>query len=234
VRRTFALPTLKQTGRDLLSWKDDTVPGLNAAANVFSPDGRYLVSGQFAGLFLVDLSAKEKQVELKAKDQDKVCHPLAFSADGRLLAGVIYGKKIKVMGFDSVEPEKEPGEVVVWDTATGAVRTQLKTGPLDVLAFSPDNKRIATANTQGLRVWDLKSGKEQVRHKPASPLLPPPVKGEQPKLDPRFPGFAPPVSLRLQDRPVFRTVAFSPDGKSLATGQTDTTVLIWRAEPPKK
>ena len=104
---------------------------------------------------------------------------MVFSPDGKLLAsaGGNFG---------------QPGEVKVWDVATGKGRFCL-TGHKDLVscvAFSPDGRRLASANggvrTPGeIKTWDLTNGREL-------------------------------STLASHTAPV-RSLAFSPDGRMLAS-----------------
>jgi WD40 repeat protein len=157
---------------------------------------------------------------------------LAFSSDGKLLAGV------------TGDPE-EPGTVTLWDLTTGkalwthqekkgvptvafapdgrrlAIGTYGATAKvLDVIdgkekamlphprevravAFAPDGKRLATACWDGvLRVWDLDSGTETLAC--------------QPNKDRLF------------------GVQFSPDGKLLLVAGGDDGVRLWDAATGKE
>src|SRR5262249_11536989 len=75
---------------------------------------------------------------------------LAFAPDGKTLA--------TGGGFDDV-----PGEVKLWDLATGSEGRsfQGKQNGVYALAFAPDGQTLATASfDQMVRLWDVATGRE--------------------------------------------------------------------------
>jgi len=101
------------------------------------------------------------------------------------------------------------GSTYLWDVATGT-RTAVLVGPNSAevlsLAFSPDGKTLAIGDASGrVYLWDVSTATL------IAVLTAPPSVG-----NPKFGGQNPVTS-----------VAFSPDGKTLATGCTDGLTYLW-------
>ncbi len=105
--------------------------------------------------------------------------------------------------------------VAVWDAATGRRRHTFRVptprgfgDPRSFLAFSPDGRLLACADVY--RVWEVKTGREVWRL---------PV-----GATPRRPVGAPPVQGFVDTA---SSVAFTPDGKRLATSDSSGRVRLW-------
>jgi WD40 repeat protein len=114
---------------------------------------------------------------------------LAFSADGRLLAA-----------SDSA------GRVLVWEwEARRPLYPAPLQGPWYRLAFSPDGKRLAGADRDQVKLWDVASGQEVLLLRGARP--------------------------RSMDGGFNPQLAWSADGRRLAAVNWDATIAVWDAGP---
>lgn len=95
----------------------------------------------------------------------------------------------------------------VWELATGRVLTDLPGGSTERAAFSSDGRRLAFAQPDRLVVWDV------ALRKPVAEW--PVPDGEDPLA---------PAGVR--------TLTFAPDGRTLATGHADGTILFWPVPQP--
>jgi WD40 repeat protein len=100
----------------------------------------------------------------------------------------------------------EPAENLrVWEIATGGLLIDVPGTDTTLASFSPDGRRFAYADRSRLVVWDLPTRK-LVLERPAPELL-------------------------RRDGWVTGGVAFAPDGRTVATGHRDGTILIWEVPP---
>ncbi|MEV4033734.1 nSTAND1 domain-containing NTPase [Streptomyces umbrinus] len=109
---------------------------------------------------------------------------------------------------DTVATSDVDGEVSLWDTGSGRLRSKLPAHneSVNVMAFSQDGRTLAVTDRGTVRLWDTDSGRHH-------------------------------TSLRLRatvagaesDVSVF-SMALSPDGRTLATGNTDGTVRMWNTQ----
>src|SRR5262249_48941224 len=166
-------------------------------------------------------------------------HPIwsvAFSPNGRQLA---------CAGGESVTPVA----IQVWDLATSGEPLVLRghTGCVERVVFSPDGRRLASAGSdRRVRIWDAATGDEllplrghnapvcNVTFSPdgrwlvsGSALLDPEGKllsGEMKLWDPSTGQEA--INLRGHGQQVNK-IAFSADGRRLASASNDHTVKVW-------
>jgi WD40 repeat protein/DNA-binding SARP family transcriptional activator len=200
----FALPMEGNT----LSWSPDGrrlgITGSDGRLRVVDRDGAPVaVPEQPADLAVAAVAFTSDGTELRA------VHPAAGSgpgyvqvldpdgserrqlpASGQYLAADASGQRVAVTS--------DPGDVTVWDVATGEQVHSLvgHVGPAWDAVFSDDGRQLATSGQDGtVRLWDLETG--------AAGLV-----------------------LRGHQSVVF-SVRFSPDGSRLLTAAADGTVRVW-------
>jgi WD40 repeat protein len=126
--------------------------------------------------------------------------PVAFSRDGALVIGSAR-KRAQKNGTTSVESDG----LRVWETATGKVVARLKTKPWVVqTAFHPDSRFIVTNDLDGIQFRDIRTGKVVARL-------------EMPEA----------IRCSTTLGSYAGCLTFTPDGRRLATGHPDSTILLW-------
>jgi RNA polymerase sigma factor (sigma-70 family) len=222
--KVMATWTWDQNGSPICLWDPDTgkqlrelnAGGRNIDSLVFSPDSKLLAALRMENLGItepehillweVDTGRLLPTLELPTNPpylSSDARARLAFSPDGRTL----------VAGGQRAE-----ASIYGWELASGRLRFTLKHNEdVACLAFSPDGKFLAAANNYsayrnyifGLEGLGLKAPLPHVHIWDMT-------SGKEIQV---LKGHQGPIS----------TLAFSPDGKLLATGSYDTTVLLWDA-----
>lgn len=201
----------------------------------YSPDGRRVASSGADGTVRVwtmrgsDTFAGRPRV---LRGHTGYVWSPVFSADGRYLAAC---------GVD--------GLVTVWDLITDMPPIVLRGhgGVVSAVAFSPNGRLVAGAGDDGtVRVWDRTSGNSQpVRALPlgggsaqAVAFSPDGVHlaaaGDGPVIIWNLATTAPPAVLSGHENTV-ESIAYSSDGRLLASASADQTVRLWsltESEPP--
>jgi WD40 repeat protein/tRNA A-37 threonylcarbamoyl transferase component Bud32 len=163
----------------------------------FAPDGKTLATaGMDQTVRLWDPATGKERLTFRLADPISC---LAFNQNGSVLAAAsarpATGTGNPLTRFLATY---KPGEVKLWDTATGKERQTLRGHGAGVLsvAFAPDSKTLATASAdRTVKLWDTTTGiVRRTMSRGNIPLL---------------------------------CVAFAPGGKSLATGSWDRKVILW-------
>ncbi|MCU1267896.1 MAG: hypothetical protein JWM21_4214 [Acidobacteria bacterium] len=171
----------------------------------FSPDGKILASGSMDNT--INLWEVESGKELRMlRGHSTEIRELSFSEDGKFLASRSLADTVKI-----------------WNTASGKELTTFEERGVWSITLSPDGKTVALGNTDGtIKLRDAASGKE-LRTLKGHPFRNYIQKDITNTHSQKY--FVPSAVWSL---------AFSPDGKTLASGAADQTIKIWNADSGKE
>jgi RNA polymerase sigma factor (sigma-70 family) len=231
-------------------WEADTGKQMRAReGRRWSPDGKY--RARFAAQSVKVWDADGKEIHDLTVNEPHRFSAVAFSPDGKILAAGYQCSTPRQT--DDLRPGDQMWKIQLWEAATAKkvgnilVETKLLWG-ISFLAFSPDGKMLASANGNGIvRLWDLAIGKEILHVETANDVLGTMGRGrgtctvvfspDGKRLATLTSGMAVSV-VRVWDLATrkeihsikgegFYCMALAPDGKTLATGNADTTCTIW-------
>ena len=229
---------------DVATGQPITQPLTRHEANVysvaFSPDGQTLASGSGSKdntIILWDVATSQPITQSLTGHDAPVCS-VAFSPDGQMLASSSKDNTIILWDVATGQPIGQPligheadvwsvafspdgrtlasgsvdGTVILWDMAPGQPVSQILTGHVDTVtsvAFSPDRQLLASGSLDNsIILWDVATRQplDRLWHVATRHL---------------------PDQLRAgRSRDVY-SVAFSPDGQTLASGSRDGKIILW-------
>ncbi|MBE8970250.1 serine/threonine protein kinase [Nostocales cyanobacterium LEGE 12452] len=207
-----------------------TLSRVNALA--ISPDGHTLTSsGDDKNIKLWDLNSKKVLASLSGHSQ--AVKSVTFSPDGKILATASDDKTIKLWQVETLKEictllghshavkslafspngqilasGSRDKTVKLWDVNTGTEICTIIGHQLQVngVAFSPQGQLLASASyDRTIRLWQIESSQRELQNRPCYSLL----------------------STLSGHAWAVLTVAFSPNGKILATGSDDNTIKLW-------
>ncbi|HEY7315458.1 MAG TPA: sigma-70 family RNA polymerase sigma factor [Gemmataceae bacterium] len=215
------------TGKELRQWK-----GEDWEVRGTSPDGKLLAVTKKGSETLLHLLDAESGKEIRQLSHSATVGRVAFSPDGKRLA--VAGGKIG-----------QPKRIAVCDLGSGEEVGSLAghTDAVFALTFSPDGKRLASGGyDKSIRIWDLASKKEvHPAHHLRTPVYLLTFSRDGKTLISR----GAENHVRVWDVATWRerlltdgpgwaiaSVAYSPDGKLVATASSNT-IWLWSTSTGK-
>ncbi len=153
-----------------------------------------------SGSALIDVATGTEAAQLEGLPSSGAHEGRAFSRDSALVAGC-FAQETKKGDMTYVSP----AGVRVWEAATGKTAAHVKTRSwVAQLGFHPNNRYLVTNDLDGIQVWDMETGKVVTTRR----------MHEQ-------------VRSLATSGSYAGCFAFTPDGRRLATGHPDGTILLW-------
>jgi WD40 repeat protein len=169
-----------------------------------SPDGRTLAVKHKDGSFvLLDATTGKERCRLPGDAEHD--GPLCFSPDGRMLARVSF--RFPKGGFSPTDTIQTDGLVQLWDATAGKEIRHWSVAESGSIAFSPDGRTLLMAGIGNPMLWMRRTTQQTFHAWDAAT------------------GEDHPFTVRQSANVV--AVAFSPDGRTLAWGDSAGAVTLW-------
>jgi WD40 repeat protein/serine/threonine protein kinase len=170
-----------------------------------SPDGRRIASASWDRTVRLWNVQTGREALGPLRGHTNQVMGVAFSPDGRRLASASYDRTVRLWDAETGQPLRPPLEG--------------HSGYVYHIAFSPDGKRLASsgvgkAQKGETRFWEAETGRPGLTLEQQTG----PEPNDGPDQDP--------LTLRGH-KGIARRVAFSPDGRRLASGGQDGVIYIW-------
>jgi WD40 repeat protein/serine/threonine protein kinase len=215
--------------------RDEELVFPEASRVAFSPNGNRLAAttlvrgdaGESYKVKILDLKTREELLSLEGGGN----YSVAFSPDGKRLAGT--------GPFSNPARPRETGKVKVWDAKNGKELFVFE-GGWGRAIFTPDGKRLAAISREEIKVWDVQTGQELRSFKYHGGRFAFSADGKRLAIANHLLSANKDVTvwdietgkeqltLKEYTHPMLY-VAFSPDGKRLATASSKT-VKVWDAQ----
>src|SRR5262249_31834303 len=156
---------------------------------------------RYNGLALWDARTGKERWSLKSsnENQGKPVTSIAFSPDGNHLAGAVMGNRVFVWSTDDGREKHANGFTRAPDPAAMDGSSDASPGWAAV-AFSPNGKRLAASDHDGMvTFWNGETGQRLREWRTGAR-----------------------TAIGMYAGPSYRPIAFSSDGRHLATGDRDT------------
>jgi hypothetical protein len=130
--------------------------------------------------------------------------------DRRDRAPVWFSQDGRLMAGFLRKPRGSVDTLAVWELASAKILVRVpKAAFVAQVAFAPDGRTLTLVDGSGIRIVDMVTGKQLAAY------------------------VAPDVTCDVTDRGCgTQTLVFAPDGRTLATGHRDGSVLLWKVPQP--